>query len=131
YADVEVDVIVALFLACDLRLGDLAEELDGAVRDLRRLEPDRLHSALEVEDVVQQLLPELLRAGRSAHPEELLERVEARPLRLPDVTGAGVDRRIEVAEALGHGLDPLVRDAGVGVRGLGARDVPDLQPPDE
>ena len=42
----QVDVRVALLLAGDLRLRDLAEQLVGAVADLRGLELDRAHEAL-------------------------------------------------------------------------------------
>ena len=42
----QVDVRVALLLAGDLRLRHLTEQFDRAVRDLSRLELDRLHARL-------------------------------------------------------------------------------------
>jgi hypothetical protein len=128
----EVDVRVALLLPGDLRLGHLAQELDRSVGDLSRLELDCLHLALEVEDVRDQLLRERSRpVGRAAHPEHPLDRVEPRPLGCRDVAGSGVDRRVELPEALSHGLDPLVRDARLHVGGLRAPEVTGAQFLDE
>ena len=60
---------------------------------------------------------------RVLHPQLALDRVKARPLRLGDVVGAGVDARVEVAEALGHGLDALVGHTRLRVRAPGGGDV--------
>ena len=109
----EVGVRVALLLAGDLRPGHLAEELDGAVRDLRRLELDRLHAPLQR----RRRRPSACRRA-CAVPGSCLVTQSAcsigwKPVHFAfgDVAGAGVDRRVEVAEALGHRLDPLVGDA--------------------
>ena len=57
----QVDVRVALLLARHLRLGDLAEELDRAVRDLRRLELDVGHEPLEPLHVPKELVEQAAR----------------------------------------------------------------------
>ena len=58
------------------------------------------------------------------HPEQLLDRVEARPLLARvEVVDAGVDARVEVAEGLGDGLDRLVGLARRGEQRLSRGDV--------
>ena len=103
---------VALLLAGDLRGRDLAEQLVGAVGDLHRLQVDRLHLRLAV-----------LRRRRAAAwrpapcPSVVPSSQSAFSIRWKppnslgrDVVLAGVDARVEVAEGLGHRLDPLVGD---------------------
>ena len=69
----QVDVRVALLLARDLRLRHLAEQLDRAVRDLRRLELDRLPTCVcSVVDVGERASSAsvLGSLGRAVDPEE-------------------------------------------------------------
>ena len=113
----QVDVRVALLLAGDLRLGDLAQQLVGAVADLRGLELDRPHEPLQLARVGHEAVGQLRGSrGRLRHPQPALDRVKARPPGLRDVVGARVDARVEVAEGLGHGLDALVGHARDGIR---------------
>ena len=110
----QVDVRVALLLAGDLRLRDLAEQLDGAVGDLGGLELDRAHRRLQPADVVD-------RARRPAFARALAwcpaPRACARSGGSPSTATRGTSlarasmSRVEVAEALGHRLDPLVGHA--------------------
>ena len=113
----QVEVRVALLLAGDLRLGDLAQQLVGAVADLRGLELDRPHEPLQLARVRHEAVGQLRGSrGRLRHPQPALDRVKARPPGLRDVVGARVDAGVEVAEGLGHGLDALVGHARDGIR---------------
>ena len=95
----QVDVRVALLLAGDLRLGDLAQQLVGAVADLGGSSLTVAHQRCSCArrprgSSASCAVPVVVSRTHSL----LLDRVEARPLRLRDVVGAGVDARVEVAE---------------------------------
>ena len=64
-------------------------------------------------------------------PQRLLDAVEAAPLGVGHVALAGVDQRVEVAEALGDGLDRLVVVAGGGEERLRGLDIARLDGVDE
>ena len=127
----QVGVAVAVLLAGDLAVGDLVEQLDRAVGDLRGLRARRSRPGLcSVVDVGEQLVGDRRHARRACPscPQRLLDAVEAGPLRrrAVDVVDAGVDLGVEVAEALGDRLDRLVVGAGRGEQRLGLGDVAGL-----
>ena len=125
--DVEqVEVGVALLLAGDLGRGDLGEQRRRAVGEVGRL----------VGDVLDELVAAWSRRRRACRRAGVRPSVDPFSHRarssgwnpvhfggILDVVDAGVDRRVEVAEALGDGLDPLVVDAGRSVELLGLREV--------
>ena len=106
----EVGVRVAVLLARDLRGRDLVQQAVGAVGELVGLVGERAGLGLERLDVGEQLVGDRRHAGgRVLLPQRLLDAVEAGPLlALLDVVDAGVDVRVEGAEALRDRLDRLV-----------------------
>ena len=103
----QVGVGVAVLLAGDLRGGDLGEQVAGAVGQLGGLVGVGGHLRLQGGDVGVELVGDRRHPGqRVVDPERLLDAVEAGPLRrVGYVVDAGVDVRVEVAEALRDRLD--------------------------
>ncbi len=124
----QIGVRVAILFAADLRGGDLVEQSVGAVGELVRLVGQDLGLLLERLHVREELIRDGTHSlGGILVPQRLFDAVETRPLlALRDVVDAGVDVRIEVAEALGHRLDRLVGDARGGELRLGLLDVAGL-----
>ena len=103
----QVDVRVALLLAGDLRLRDLAEQLVGAVGDLRGLELDGAHEPLQSARRRPAAWRRAARCPSSCSATQSACSIGWKPVHCErgDVVGARVDARVEVAEALGDRLD--------------------------
>src|SRR3954454_23208510 len=118
---VQIRVRVAVLLARDLPGGDLVEQAERAVGQVQRPELEVLRPGGQVVDVAHQLVGD--RAGLrdvAGLPQVALEHVEAGPgVAGLDVVLTGVDLRVEVAEALGHRLHPLLGGLGGRVEGPG------------